>query len=577
MSFAIIRNAATTSLAATQVQIAIASSNIANADTAGYTRKSATQSTTVTNGVGTGVALTAVSGAIDKYLLKDLASAKAALGAATVGGDYADRLQSLFGTTGDSTTGGTSIANSIASIESALSALAGTPESETLKAQAVDAFDAFATQLRELSSGIQTLRANADGEIATAVDTVNDALHAIDDLNSQIAQAKARGESTADLEDKRNTALQTITEQMNVSYFTTANGEMRIYTASGTPLLDSQVHELSHAGIGTVASNTVFDPILVDGQDITAQMTSGRIGALIDQRDTDLVAAQSELDNLAARFIDAVNAQYSQGTSVPPPSVLSGTRTVSATDAFSGSGTVRFAAVGADGTLQSYQDLNLSDYATVGDLVDAINSISGLSAQIDSSGHLVINASTGVAITDVSGSSVGAGQTLTSYFGLNNLLSGAGAANINVRKDILATPGLLATSKLDASASPAIGGVVLNAGSADQARALVSVLTGSQGVPAAGGLAATSTSFADYAATIVSTAVSAASKAASTLSTRETTYQTLADRMSSQTGVNLDEETARINALQQQYSTAAQLLTVLNTMFDALLQTAQSA
>jgi flagellar hook-associated protein 1 len=577
MSFAIIRNAATTSLAATQVQIAIASSNIANADTAGYTRKSSTQSTTVTNGVGTGVTLTAVSGVIDKYLLKDLVTAKAALGAATVGGDYADRLQSLFGTVGDSSTGGTSIANGIASIESALSALAGTPESETLKAQAIDAFDAFATQLRELSSGIQTLRANADGEIATAVDTVNDALHAIDDLNSQIAQAKARGDSTADLEDKRNTAVQTIAEQMNVSYFTTANGEMRIYTASGTPLLDSQVHELSHAAVGAVASNTVFDPILVDGQDITAQITSGRIGALIDQRDTDLVAAQSELDNLAARFIDAVNAQYSQGTSVPPPTVLTGTRTVSATDAFSGSGTVRFAAVGADGTLQSYQDLDLPDYATVGDLVDAINSISGLSAQIDSSGHLVINASSGVAITDVSASSVGAGQTLTSYFGLNNLLSGTDAASMSVRKDILATPGLLATAKLDASASPAIGSVVLNAGSADQTRALVSVLTGSKSFPAAGGLAATSTSFADYAATIVSTAVSAASKAASTLSTRETAYQTLADRMSSQTGVNLDEETARINALQQQYSTAAQLLTVLNAMFDALMQTAQSA
>ena len=75
----------------------------------------------------------------------------------------------------------------------------------------------------------------------------------------------------------------------------------------------------------------------------------------------------------------------------------------------SATGTVRIAVVGQSGNLVSYQDLDLSQYTTVGDLVNAINGISGLSASIDASGHLSIAATTagdGVAINEMT-SSVG--------------------------------------------------------------------------------------------------------------------------------------------------------------------------
>ena len=52
----------------------------------------------------------------------------------------------------------------------------------------------------------------------------------------------------------------------------------------------------------------------------------------------------------------------------------------------------------------SYGDLDLSSYATVGDLVTAINGISGLSASVDSDGHLSITATgsgNGVAINEM--------------------------------------------------------------------------------------------------------------------------------------------------------------------------------
>lgn len=580
MSFSAIRSIATSSLAVTQMQTALTSANIANADTEGYTRKVATQSAVSTGTVGAGVSVTAVTSTVDKYLLQDLVAATSTLGAASTTASYADKLQNLLGSTTGGDSGGTSLANSLADLETALTELSGTPESETLQASAIAALDTLASQLRETSDGIQGLRADADAAIEETVSTINDTLNAIDALNGQIASAQSRGESTADLEDQRNTALQTLSEQMDVRYYVTADNQMRITTATGTTLLDSSVHELTYSSAAAVTSATVFDAITVNGKDITSQLGSGTLGALVEQRDSVLPAAQAELDELATALIATLNSIHNAGSSLPPPTTLTGSTTLSASDAFSGSGTTRFAVTDADGALVSYADLDLSSYATIGDLVSAIDAIDGLSASLDASGHLVVSAddaANGIAIADIDGIAGDSDQGLSDYLGLNDLLTGSDASTIAVRQDLLATPGLLATSALSVEASPAIGDTVVSIGESGVAQALASALSGDQDFAAAGSLKASSGSFADYAAKIVAGVAATAESSASALETGESAQQSLADSLASQSGVNLDEETAKLSELEQQYSVAAQLLETLNTMFDTLLQVAASA
>lgn len=580
MSFSSIRSIATSSLAVTQMQTALTSANIANADTEGYTRKVATQSAVYTGTVGSGVSVTAVSSTVDKYLLQDLVAATSTLGAATTTASYADKLQSLLGSTTGSDSGGTSLANSLADLETALTELSGTPESETLQASAIAALDTLASKLRETSDGIQGLRADADEAIEDSVATINETLNAIDALNGQIAAAQSRGDSTADLEDQRNTALQTLSEQMDVRYYVTADNQMRISTASGTTLLDSSVHELSYSSAATVTSGTVFEAITVNGKDITAQLGSGTLGALVEQRDSVLPAAQAELNELATALIATLNGIHNAGSSLPPPATLTGSTTLSASDAFSGSGTTRFAVTDADGALVSYADLDLSSYATVGDLVSAIDAIDGLSASLDASGHLVVSAddaANGLAIADIDGVAGDSDQGLSDYLGLNDLLTGSDASTIAVRQDLLATPGLLATSALSVETSPAIGDTVVSIGESGVAQALATALSSDQDFAAAGSLKASSGSFADYAAKIVATVAATAESSATALETGESAQQSLADSLASQSGVNLDEETAKLSELEQQYSAAAQLLETLNAMFDTLLQVAASA
>jgi flagellar hook-associated protein 1 len=585
VSLDIARLIAFSGISAAELQIAVASSNITNADTPGYTQKNANQQSLVTGGVGTGVAITGITSNVSKLLLKSLIGATSDLGSANTVNDYMTQLQQLFGTDSSGSSGstdGTSIANRLASLESALSSLASNPSSVALQSAVVSAVGSVATQLRQTSSSVQNLRANADQDISTSVDSIDDDLKQIAELNAEIKQGGASGQSTADLEDQRNSALQDLSSYMNVSYYTTSSGDLQVFTSSGQALVDSIAHPLSYTKSSNVSSSTTFNPITVNGMDVTSQIISGKIGGLLAMRDKTLPAAQSQLDELARQLKSSLNAVSNQGTSLPPPASLTGSATVASADALSSlpaSGTVRIAVVGQSGNLVSYQDLDLSQYPTVGDLVNAINGISGVSASVDANGHLSVAATTtgdGVAINDMTSSVGGGGQGFSSYFGLNDLVTGASAADFAARGDLLDGDAGLPTATLDSSATLTPGSQVLSPGSTAVVNAIAAALTARTNFAAAGGLSATTGSFADYAAAIVSDVASKASQASSTFTSRSTAQSTYANSLSSQSGVNVDEETNRVAALQNKYAAASQLIQAVNTMFNALLTAMQS-
>lgn len=591
MSLDIARSIAFSGLSSTSVQISVTSSNISNADTTGYTKKTANQSSSVTNGVGTGVTVTGITSMVDKLLLKSLVSANSDLGSADTTNTYLTSLEKLYGSTSstDSSSTGTSLANSIASLESALSSLASTPSSASLQSNVVSALDDVTSQLRETSSGIQKLRSNADQDISSSIDDVNTDLQTIASLNAEIKQTAAAGQSTADLEDQRNTALQDVASKMNVSCYTASNGDLQVYTTTGQALVDSSAHKISYTAAANVSSSTTytagssssgFSAITVNGVDITSQISGGDIGALTTLRDKTLPAAQSQLDQLATQLASAVNTVSNSASSVPAPTSLTGTTGVTSSTALSATGTMRLAVTDQSGNLVSYGDLDLSSYSTVGDLVTAINGISGTSASVDANGHLSITASgsgNGIAINEMTSSVGGSSEGFSDYFGLNDLVTGTSASDVAVNSSILSGTDELQLATLDSSSSLTVGSAVLTSGSATVVNAFYSALTASRAFSSTGGLAATTGSFADYASTIVADVASKASQASTNYTAKETAQSTYANSLSSQSGVNLDEESANLSTLQNQYSAASALISAINTMFSALMTAVQSS
>ena len=274
-----------------------------------------------------------------------------------------------------------------------------------------------------------------------------------------------------------------------------------------------------------------------------------------------------------------MNGVSNSASAVPAPTSLTGTTSVTSGTALSATGTVRIAVTDQSGNLVSYGDLDLSSYSTVGDLVTAINGISGLSASVDADGHLAITATgsgNGVAINEMTSSVGASNEGFSDYFGLNDLVTGTSAADIAVNSKILSGTNELQLATLDSSSSLTVGSSVLSSGSASVVNAFYDALTASRSFASTGGLAATTGSLADYASAIVSDVASKASQASTTYTAKETAQSTYANSLSSQSGVNLDEESAKLSTLQNKYTAASALIQAINTMYSALLSAVQS-
>lgn len=560
-------------LRATEAQISAVSSNITNADTTGYTTKSYQLSYTSNGGltVPTGGKIV---GTVDKYLTASVVEDASENGYATVISDYLDNYSSSIGTT-DSTT----IATALNDLETAFANLATSSDDSSLKTKAVAAAQTVAEQLNQLSSTVQQARLQADQEISDSVDTINNALDSINTLNQQIASLTVSGQSTADLEDQRNAALETLSEQIGIQYFTTSDNRIQIYTTGGQPLVDSTAHTLSYDSATTMNSTMSYPSslsgITIAGKDITSSISSGKLGGLLTLRDDTLPQEQDKLDQLASTLSSNLNTILNQGSSYPARSSLtSDIDGMNSSDSFSGTGTVRIAVMNSDGTVSSYQDVDLSAYTTVGSLVTALNSISGVSASLDADGKLELSADasgTGIAINEMTSSVGASSEGFSDYFGLNNLFSGSDAEHIQVSSYLVSQPDTLATATLSSSSTLAAGDQGLSSGDDSVAQSILSALQGSTSFAAAGNFSARSESYADYAGDFISDAATQASNADSRQSDINTLYTQTKSLLQNETGVNVDEETTKLVAFQNQYNSSAVLIATIKDMFQALI------
>lgn len=301
--------AATSGLRAAQTGIDVVSRNVANSSTQGYTRKTVPQTPLIVGGQGQGVQTGLLQRQVNERLLIEVRNGISETSSLEVRDDFLSRFELAFGKPGDNTT----ISNQLQALADSFRQLATNPDVITTQTTVVSKAEVLANGLNTLADRVQGLRTEAEDQIKTSVDTINAKLAAIDDLNTQIAQAQSLGQSTPDLEDRRDQFLNDLAQEIDISYFKRSNGEIWIQTKNGTALLDVTVHSLSFNNTPLVTPLQSYplglDGVVVDGQDITPNITGGKLRGLFDLRDTILPQAQLQLDSLAATLTTTLTAQ----------------------------------------------------------------------------------------------------------------------------------------------------------------------------------------------------------------------------------------------------------------------------
>lgn len=554
-----------------QSAISTTSNNIANADVDGYTKKSATAQTVVVSGVGSGVSLTDIQRQVDAGLERRTNTARSQSSLTEVIADYLSQLSNAIGTT----TRDDTLASAISDLATSLQSLSVSPDSASELQSVVPDLGDLTDSANSLTDSIQDLRKDADRAIADSVDTINAALERLDDLNAQVLRVKASGASTADLADQQMQQVAIIAQEVNVTYFTDGNGAVSLYGPGGTVLLNDSVHSLSFTASAAVDSgdtlaNGGLSGITVAGKDITSFISSGTIGGLIDIRDEILPAQQASVDALTDQIMAAVNTAQNAGTSVPPPNSLTSSDAVDGSLGLGGSGTLRVALLDASGAVQSYSDLDLTAYATADDLVAAIDGLSGISAAIGADGKLTLSAddaSLGIGLVQLSGG-IGT-SSVSSAFGLNDLVTKDADGHLSLRSDVAANPALLARGTLSTATSLTVGANGIEGTSA--ITQLVDAFTDSRSFSAAGDLGTIKGTLSDYAAEIIGHVATLSENATARAEIKSGALDNLASSLANASGVNLDEEAAELEILQTNYQAAANVISVIQEMYDTLL------
>lgn len=443
MSLNEILGSAISGLAASQAGLRSVSNNIANVGTPGYARETVAQTTRVTAGRVNGVTVGEPSRVADRFLEATVFRRSGDMGSADVTSNYMNRLQSLLGAPGSEF----GLPAQLDAIDSAAVAMTGTQASPQAVASFAANVQGAISSLNQLGNDVEGLKGDVQSEVGDTVERVNSLLVRINDLNHSVARLDGAGYSSAGVADQRMAAIEELSGLIKLTVRQQPDGKVSLDTASGIPLLDNRLRQLSlPASNGPQASyptitlrfaDTATGPGAATGDKLDSASVGGKLGGLIDLRDRTLPAFSEKLGVLFTGLSQTLNSVSNAGTTVPAPARLDGRASaMTGTDRLGFTGSAVFAVTKATGELVSSMTVDFSALpanATLNDVLVTINTgLLGSATASFSGGVLSFKANSpgnGVVIAqDATTPSDRGGVGFSQYFGMNDMVRSATSA-----------------------------------------------------------------------------------------------------------------------------------------------------
>lgn len=520
------------------------SHNIANANTAGYSRQRVELVSRPGTGAGFGYVGTGVNVSTVRRLGDDLVGARmqtdaSAYGRLQIYHGFATRIDGLLS---DADAG---LSRPLQGFFDAANALAQDPSSTAARQTLLGTADTLAARMRDTQSQLDGMESEINTRMRATVDEINSLSGALADLNREIVQGYGHfgGQPPNDLLDRRDQLLQELSARAGISTSAQADGSVNVYVGGGQALvLGSQATPLGVAADGYNSGR--LDIVHAGGARITAQLGGGALGGLLDARREVLDPARARLGRIAAGLTEAVNHQHAQGYDAVG---------VAGGDFFEPLRGTAFAATANTGDAQV--QVGFGDPAALGD--------GDYELRYDGAAWTLTDLRGGQA-TPLTGTGA-VGDPLVGA-GLELQIDGAAVAGDRflVRPTAAAAAGMAV-----AISDPARVAAAATTASGDNGNALALASVGGAGLFNGG----TQSVLAAHTA-LVSGAGMQAQQAGVRLDAQAAIgNQTLAER-ESLSGVNLDEEAADLIRYQQAYQAAARVVQVADTIFQTLLQAA---
>ncbi len=314
MTFGFGLGAGLRALTAARLGMQTAGNNVANANTAGYSRQRVDLSASLPFGIaggyqiGTGVDVNSITRIIDDGLERRIQLQLGLVGSAQVDQSRFDEIESILA----EPDGG--LSDSLAGLFGSIGKLSTDPSDRALRGGVVQAAGVLTQGFRLVSQRLTDLSGSTFSEVQGLVRQVNSRAATIADLNAKIIATEATGATANDLRDTRAEHIKELGKLLDTRTIERASGSVDLLVGGHLVVSGDRASSLA-AGKDSSGKTKMTIGSTTSG----AVITGGRIAALLDQEKGSVPGIQSRLDQLARSTILEWNRLHSTGMPASGP------------------------------------------------------------------------------------------------------------------------------------------------------------------------------------------------------------------------------------------------------------------
>lgn len=304
-------------LNAHQTALSVTGNNVANTNTAGYSRQQAVfvdnQSLLTGAGyVGQGTSIENITRISQGFLVDQIRSDTTVYQERNAVLEQAGSIDNLLAST---TTGLTpAMSNFFQSFQGAADDPTSIPQRQLLLTQSEGLVSRFHTLNDRLNSQAKTI----ESELEAATASINSLAQSLAELNQSISLATGAGQGSQpnDLLDTRDEVLRQLSEYVSVSTFAQGNdGQVNVFVGNGQPLVIGNTFAVLDTVPSPEDASRLDITLSVTGspQIVSNELSGGKIGGLLEFRDNDLARAINSMGRIAIVLADTINEQHALG------------------------------------------------------------------------------------------------------------------------------------------------------------------------------------------------------------------------------------------------------------------------
>ncbi|MBN1846164.1 MAG: flagellar hook-associated protein FlgK [Sedimentisphaerales bacterium] len=558
-------------IAVSQAALAVTGNNMANAATPGYTRQSAmlapTQYSQIAPGkyTGTGVTILEIRRQVDAALNCRIRTAVADSQSNLVQQQALTRVEAAFNELTDS-----DLSSRLNAFFESWSSLQNQPQDIASRGVILQQGAGLTSFVRELRSNLDNIQADLDSQVRYQVTQADALATQIAALNRQVVTAEAgQAGSAAALRDQRDELLKQLSELINISTREMAGGAVNVYIGNVPLIQYADSKGLGYREELDANGNVTAEVIFADNE-LTVELSSGKIHGMITARDDQIGSIITDLDNWTQALILEVNHLHALGRGLDGLTTAAGTygaddatASLADTDATglawaATNGVFNVHVTDSAGNTVTTQirvkiGIDSSD-TTLNDLAAALDAVAGITASVDGYGRLHIDSDAGFTFGFSAPGDLADATNVLAILGINTFFDGIDSTEVSVRSGLTARQ--LAASGDGLAGNGAIAG------------AIASLST--QGVASLGDM-----SLADQFSSLISTIASNSKASQDNYEAADVVLQTLESERQGIAGVSVDEEALNMIVFQRVFQGAARYVSVINEMLSELMAMAR--